>query len=268
MAPSVRPLLIVDDNVNEDIWSKERNSMLEKGLSEVEILHRSAIADFTGTRSSDAVFMVGNVQQLIANHKVLSEISGKVLANGGKIKVKVGRLDDQTRVLAVRKVKYSAFINVEYKGDYIYGETQLVVGASDPVQFKSAGLLKGGAEGITDPFNAFPNKFKNAVNMDDSDLIDEDALLTEEDKKKPDPDSLKVCGTTGKRKACKNCACGLAEELANESRPAGPPPGKSACGSCYLGDAFRCATCPHLGTPAFKPGQKVALSDDFLQADL
>lgn len=108
-----------------------------------------------------------------------------------------------------------------------------------------------------------------SLNLDDDlDLDNPDDLLTEEDLTRPDPASLKVCGTTGQRKACKNCACGLKEELEGEEQVKKEEERKnfkSSCGSCYLGDAFRCASCPYMGMPAFKPGEKVKLSDTTLK---
>ncbi|XP_071524769.1 anamorsin homolog [Panulirus ornatus] len=103
---------------------------------------------------------------------------------------------------------------------------------------------------------------------DDIDLADPDDLLTEEDLTRPDPQSLKVCRTTGKRKTYKNCVCGLKEELDVENMQKveeNKKNFKSAGGTCHLGDAFRCAACPHMGSPAFKPGEKVKLTDSTLQ---
>lgn len=110
---------------------------------------------------------------------------------------------------------------------------------------------------------SFTDKKSNVWKVDD--LIDEDELLDESDFVKPDASSLRVCSTTGKRKACKDCTCGLAEELNNKTIQEGTV--KSSCGSCYLGDAFRCASCPYLGMPAFKPGEKVVVPDIHLTID-
>jgi len=127
--------------------------------------------------------------------------------------------------------------------------------------------------------------------------IDATALLTSEDLARPVP----VCeppdtGTPRRKKACKGCTCGLAEQEVEEAEAAKrtrvvvlldgdeakavplsekqrlveaaemAPKATSSCGSCYLGDAFRCASCPYMGLPAFEPGQKVEI--DFGMDDL
>ena len=81
---------------------------------------------------------------------------------------------------------------------------------------------------------------------DDDDVEDEDDLLKPEDLLNPP----KAADCSTKRRACKNCSCGRAES--NNV--------KSSCGSCYLGDAFRCSRCPYLGLPAFNPGEKVTIA--------
>lgn len=114
---------------------------------------------------------------------------------------------------------------------------------------------------------------------DDEELIDEDTLVTST----LNTGSI-IClrepssGGKKRRKACKDCTCGLAEQEAfgfakkeeqtkqvqfskeELSEIDFTVEGKTGgCGSCSLGDAFRCSGCPFLGLPAFQPGQAITL---------
>ncbi|KAI6117637.1 cytokine-induced anti-apoptosis inhibitor 1, Fe-S biogenesis-domain-containing protein [Pisolithus croceorrhizus] len=119
--------------------------------------------------------------------------------------------------------------------------------------------------------------------------IDAEALLTDADRVRPTPACEPfIPGAPRRKKACKSCTCGLAELEAEETRKGkvvlldadgvvevssgetekqrllaaakAAPKATSSCGSCFLGDAFRCEGCPYMGLPPFNPGEKVEIN--------
>ncbi|KAL9624882.1 MAG: hypothetical protein Q9160_000929 [Pyrenula sp. 1 TL-2023] len=122
----------------------------------------------------------------------------------------------------------------------------------------------------------------------DDDLIDEDTLLDEEDLVRPVKVPTECKPKAKRRRACKDCTCGLAQKLEAEDRAKRQNADQAlnalkldtddlaevdftvkgkvgSCGNCALGDAFRCDGCPYIGLPAFKPGEEVRLLNEEVQ---
>ncbi|CAD5124194.1 DgyrCDS12493 [Dimorphilus gyrociliatus] len=218
----------------------------------------------------------------VHSNDLLEEIA-RILKPGGKLHVVEAITDSRTESQIASSLKLSGFISIEKKSLKIeenllkaYQEhlkannLSLNLFTSSKPNFEIGAKIALKLPGMTAPA---PQQTVWALNADDAnddmDIIDTDDLLDDADLKKPDAESLRAsCGDAQKKKkACKNCTCGLAEELENEEKSKAPAP-KSSCGSCYLGDAFRCASCPYLGRPAFKPGEKVSLTDTQMKADI
>ncbi|KAA6410330.1 MAG: Fe-S cluster assembly dre2 [Lasallia pustulata] len=142
-------------------------------------------------------------------------------------------------------------------------------------------------------FVDFSDDFDAPMEEDDDELIDENTLLDEDDLSRPIMQPPECRPKAGKRRrACKDCTCGLAQKLEAEdaAKRADADAALSAlssaaklksdelaevdftvqgkvgsCGNCALGDAFRCDGCPYIGLPAFKPGEEVRLINDEVQ---
>lgn len=113
------------------------------------------------------------------------------------------------------------------------------------------------------------NKTTAVIDDDDEDdLIDEDDLLTVLAAPNMTPRTIAVGDDCSGRKPCDDCSCGRADGQQQQQSLSKKAlvQKTSACGSCAKGDAFRCASCPFLGKPAFKAGQEhlvLDLMDDF-----
>ncbi|EXF74523.1 anamorsin family protein [Colletotrichum fioriniae PJ7] len=238
-------------------------------------------------------------------------LAGLVSGGGGFTKPDYG--DDQVVSLSFGKKKKLGVVN----GDGAVslnngGAVSLNVGAvsltskpstAPPVSAPPAGV------GFVD----FSDDLDMDDGDDDDDLIDEDTLLTDADLSRPinirtfSLLSFLLLGpknTTNKttkntapecapkagkrRRACKDCTCGLAERLAAEDDAARASADKAlaavklgtddlaevdftvqgkvgSCGNCALGDAFRCDGCPYIGLPPFKPGEEVRILNNDIQ---
>ncbi|CAG2111542.1 unnamed protein product [Medioppia subpectinata] len=210
------------------------------------------VKDINNLSASDKDFdvILSSVQQI--EDKILVQLLSSLKPKGRLI---VKKSKDCQSGQTVSSLKLNGFVKIAetmdeitaYKPDYETGSAvKLNLGDSKPSTAKIWSLAA------------------NDIIDDSVDLIDDEDLLTDEDRALPNPESLRVCATTKERKACANCSCGLAEELESEAIDKvreNSQNAKSSCGNCYLGDAFRCAKCPYLGMPAFKAGEKVVLDN-------
>lgn len=160
-----------------------------------------------------------------------------------------------------------------------------LIGASERREADGSRILTATKRKFAPKVSAAPlRKKKNAVvtvnldnfgidDDDDADMIDEDGLL--EDNLLAPPPAMSAQSADDDcagRKPCDDCSCGRAEIYAADqngeaagSQPKSTAAPSSACGKCNLGDAFRCASCPFLGKPAFKAGEEhvvLQMTDD------
>ncbi|KAI9920686.1 hypothetical protein PsorP6_002234 [Peronosclerospora sorghi] len=185
-----------------------------------------------------------------------------LLKAGGVLQLHVANVQEETKASILMTLMICGLVDTVNKdiSSPFYSEL------SDTTCFNSKKQsLETAAIPLSKKTTSFQPIKKWTVMADDDeqgdDIIDEDTLLDDTDKvlqaAKAD------CGVVGgKKRACKNCTCGLKDK---ENKPVMSEKELkklvSGCGNCYKGDAFRCGSCPFLGKPAFKPGmEKVQLN--------
>lgn len=221
------------------------------------ITQASSLSQLPAESSSvDTVVFICRLLE-ISNEQLLEEIS-RVLKPGGTI--------------LIHEISHSS---ADGRTDKVTSSVEcklLMAGFIEAEVIQSLGVkAKKPTWNIGSSFSIKKKSLPKVQVVEEFDLIDEDSLLTEEDLRKPELPPVGDCEVGSTRKACKNCTCGRAEaeekvlKLGPTMEQLNNP--QSACGSCGLGDAFRCSTCPYKGLPPFKLGEKVSLPGNFLAAE-
>eukprot|EP00026_Physarum_polycephalum_P013478 Phypoly_transcript_13884.p1 GENE.Phypoly_transcript_13884~~Phypoly_transcript_13884.p1 ORF type:complete len:272 (+),score=44.95 Phypoly_transcript_13884:50-865(+) len=256
-------VLVVDSKVQRGSVVEEIKGQVQNG--KVDVFEQGV--ELSGVSNVDAVIVYGAVSGTNIDSTLTQAL--KALKPGGFVVLCVpnGGVSDED---ASDKLMFSGFVNTKVNkvgefSEISSSKPDWEVGASQKLNLKR-------------PAQDTKNIWTAKATTDENDLIDEDSLLSETDRSAKPITKADDCevGKAGK-KACKNCTCGRAEE---EDAGVAPPKPKltkemienpgvgSNCGSCSLGDAFRCGGCPYRGLPAFKVGEKITIPDNFMADDI
>ncbi|EKX49849.1 hypothetical protein GUITHDRAFT_85491 [Guillardia theta CCMP2712] len=244
------------------------SAMLGTSVDLVLVPAQALTQNFTIQASSewaDRVYVELPDLNFALHSSVMGELF-RVLKKGGSVCIRHRKADDSKNAWPSNLI-FAGFVDTtENDGDGVMVETSAIkppweVGSAVPLSIKRSKQEAQETKKV----------WKVSADEDDE-IMDEDSLLSEKDLKAA-PKPASDCELSGGRKACKNCTCGRAEMEENGGKAAAAAP-TSACGNrlgcdfenccaqCYLGDAFRCASCPYKGLPPFKPGERVTVSTD------
>jgi hypothetical protein len=262
-------LLLVDDKSKRQGVADEIKAELQNGTLTV-LEHGSDI----GVSNVDAIISYGSKHE-----DSLLTRSLNVLKPGGYVvfyEPAEGRASSSDEDISDR-LMLSGFVGTKISklGDHVEitsAKPNYEVGTSQKLNLKRAAPANGVS--AQDAKNIWTSA---AASADNEDLIDEDSLLDESDRTAKPQTKADDCevGKAGK-KACKNCTCGRADTEEGQEAPKPKltkemlenPGVGSSCGSCGLGDAYRCAGCPYRGLPTFKVGEKITIPNNFMADDI
>ncbi len=168
------------------------------------------------------------------------------IKSGGNLEI--DGLDENTRKELSTGLLLAGFIDINESEDSISTRKPSYESEAVPLPVSSTKTKKN-------VWKLMANDFGD----NDHDMVNEDDLIA--DVPVPAAPVAADCGPAAagtKKRACKNCSCGLKEmeEAEANGEEVKVKPDASACGNCAKGDAFRCASCPYLGTPKFDTGTK------------